>query len=255
MLESYRRSYYENRYDTTVYSANTILSIILELLPTINSAVDIGCGVGTWLSVLQEKGIKDIQGVDGSWVDQDLLVIPQACFRQADLTTPTTLPRRYDLAISLEVAEHLPPDCAKGFVAMLADLADCVLFSAAIPRQGGRAHLNEQWPDYWAELFGALDYAVHDLIRPRIWYDSQIPFWYRQNTLLFCRRHNSENASLLSSGLDICTMPLNVVHPELYLLKANVQVQTGGKSRFSLFRSLQGYVTRRCSEKAGRGTV
>lgn len=147
-MRAYKNIYYRNRNAATHHSAQTILSMVLEWFPTIHSVADFGCGVGAWLAASKEKGIQEIQGVDGKWVNQDLLVIPRECFMIADLNAPISLPRRFDLAISLEVAEHLPEQCAKGFVDSLVKASDLVLFSAAIPQQGGRNHYNEQWPDY-----------------------------------------------------------------------------------------------------------
>jgi hypothetical protein len=216
-MKAYPEAIFNARHAKTIYSANTILSILLERIPEIGSAIDIGCGVGTWLSVLQGKGIQEIKGLDGKWVDPNLLVIPRACFEQVDLRKTIKLHDRYDLAISLEVAEHLPPDRAEEFVFLLTELSDFVLFSAAIPFQGGRHHLNEQWQHYWVKLFGALDYDVYDFIRPKIWKDTQIPYWYKQNILFFCKRQKSVDIGLDPPILPSSLLPLDVVHPDLYL--------------------------------------
>lgn len=216
-MKTYDREYYQERQRRTKYSARVILEILLQQCAPVGSAVDVGCGVGTWLSVLAEKGVSDIQGVDGPWVEQDLLVIPADRFRRTNLGEPLRLGRRYDLAISLEVAEHLPPDRAEGFIAMLTDLSDQVLFSAAVPRQGGSRHLNERWQSYWARLFDARGYDVHDFIRARIWNDEQMPYWYRQNTLFFTRRGTTAQGRMEARRTGAAVMPLDVVHPFLFL--------------------------------------
>ncbi|MSS76123.1 MAG: methyltransferase domain-containing protein, partial [Methyloglobulus sp.] len=77
--------FYQSRHQQTQYAANTILTLALAALPKTKSAVDFGCGVGTWLTVLKEKGVEDIQGFDGSWVEQSLLEIPKQNFRQVNL--------------------------------------------------------------------------------------------------------------------------------------------------------------------------
>jgi SAM-dependent methyltransferase len=110
--------------------------------------VDVGCGDGAWLSVFRELGVNHRFGLDGDYVDRRLLQIPQDQFSATDLSLPFRLPCTFDLAVSLEVAEHLPPQSAEDFVDSLTRLAPVVLFSAAIPLQGGTHHLNEQWPDY-----------------------------------------------------------------------------------------------------------
>jgi SAM-dependent methyltransferase len=245
LVSTYSREYYATRYANTIYSANTILDIVLGHLPTIHSAVDIGCGVGTWLAALRERGVANIEGLDGSWVDQELLVIPRTCFHYVDLTTSTIeLPQKYDLAISLEVAEHLPPDRAETFVSYLTALSNYVLFSAAIPFQGGVGHVNERWQHYWAELFEARDCVVHDFIRPRIWNDTKIPFWYRQNMFLFSKVTSS-------SPVKIGSMPLDVVHPDLYM-RPDMNPQLGVRSSFKLFlRALRDYLSKASTDRTG----
>src|SRR3546814_17519339 len=52
--------WYDERPQPTVYSAETILSLLLPCLPPVRSAVDRGCGVGPWLSVLQARGAQDL---------------------------------------------------------------------------------------------------------------------------------------------------------------------------------------------------
>ena len=244
-MKRYSRDFYDTRHQRTVYSANTILSIIFSRIPEIDSAVDIGCGVGTWLSVLREKGVKDILGIDGEWMDKDLLVIPGDCFQAVDLSqTIVPAARKFDLAISLEVAEHLPADRSQGFVAMLTEFADCVLFSAAVPNQGGLNHINEQWPSYWVDLFRKRSYAVCDLIRPRIWHNKGIPFWYRQNVLLFMKQAQRDETLGESSLLGADPRIMDVVHPDSNSARAQAAVGVGGGSRL-LLRSIRRCVRNR----------
>ena len=238
-MKAYPQEFYASMRDKTTYLANTILDIVLQRIPAVHSAVDVGCGVGNWLAVLREKGASEIQGLDGSWVDQDLLAIPRSSFKQVDLSrSAIELPRRYDLAISLEVAEHLPPDRAEEFVTSLTALSDHVLFSAAIPFQGGINHLNEQWQHYWADLFAARGYGVHDFIRPRIWNDSKIPFWYRQNAFLFSNQATADD----TPSHDAWSLPLDLVHPRLYQRYA-AQAQSSVRGSLRHFhRSLRDYI-------------
>ena len=70
----------------------------------------------------------------------------------------------------LEVAEHIPPECADIFVESLTwGLAPVIMFSAAVPGQGGTLHLNEQWPAYWASKFAQHGYVLIDCLRPQLW--------------------------------------------------------------------------------------
>lgn len=228
-MSEYDRAFYQDRYARTLHSANAILDHVLELLPPVRRAVDLGCGVGTWLSVLRERGAEQVCGLDGAWVDLELLAIPRANFRQANLSQPIALDHRYDLAISLEVAEHLPPERAPGFVSDLCALSDFVLFAAAIPRQGGVHHVNEQWPDYWARLFVERGYEVHDVVRSCFWNDEKIPFWYKQNTFLFVERGRRQELKLRTER--VTALPLRLVHPELFLERAAVAASADGGIR------------------------
>ena len=91
----------------------------------------------------------------------------------------------FELTQSFEVAEHLYAQYAPNFIKLLTSLSDIILFSAAIPYQGGVHHVNEQPPAYWAELFAQNDYVCIDCIRSQIWNNESISTWYSQNILLF----------------------------------------------------------------------
>src|SRR5438552_12072354 len=154
--------------EATRDSARAIVPTIIDLLRPA-SMVDIGCGSGYWLAAATEIGMKDTLCVDGVWALKTQLAIPRQRFLEHDLRDPLKLGRRFDVALSLEVAEHLPESCAQTFVENLCELADRVVFSAAIPGQGGRNHLNEQWPGYWFDIFRRCGYECYDVLRIKIW--------------------------------------------------------------------------------------
>ena len=218
-MSQYKTAFYADRHESSVYSANVILNHVQEVLPSIRSALDLGCGVGTWLSVLHQKGVDEICGVDGPWVDTSLLEIPESKFRIADLEKSVAFDRKYDIAISLEVAEHLSPSCASTFVDSLTAASDFVLFSGAIPFQGGSNHVNEQWPEYWVALFEARGYEVVDCVRSSIWTDDRIPTWYRQNTFLYVRRERLSDVNIEKGGRPFPT--LAVVNPDSFVNKVS----------------------------------
>jgi SAM-dependent methyltransferase len=188
-------------------SAREILPLVLDLVKPA-SVIDIGCGTGNWLAIAHELGVREILGIDGPWVKAQLAIPPEK-FVEHDLSTPLKLNRRFDLALSLEVAEHLPASVARIFVQSLCDAADVVVFSAAIPGQGGRRHVNEQWPAYWAELFQEFRYSCYDFLRSRIWNNPRVTWHYAQNCLIFARA-----GSLHSFGEP--AIPLPLVHPVLW---------------------------------------
>ena len=220
-MKTYDSYFYSSRYEWTAQAAGRILDLVLPRLPPVHSALDVGCGVGAWLSILKERGVADVAGVDGAWVDEQLLKIPADKFRRADLSSPLNLERKFDLAISLEVAEHLPPTRADGFVGELTRAADFVLFSAAIPFQGGYGHVNEQWQSHWAEMFARRGFSVRDWIRPRLWTDRTIPVWYRENLLLFVAERRLGELAPAPDGTPDAVIPLDLVHPEAYLSKVD----------------------------------
>ena len=191
-------------------AASRIVPIISKMFKP-QSVLDVGCGTGDFLKIFSEQGITDLAGVDGTWLDMTKLVVPQEMIRICDLEQGFNFSRRYDVVLCLEVAEHLQESAAEQLVSSLVTHGDVIIFSAAIPYQGGQNHINEQWIDYWQQKFEKHNYHLHDLIRPLIWNDSEIFWWYRQNIFVCI----AGNASVTAGHTDINSY----VHPELYLAK------------------------------------
>ena len=154
-------------------SAREVIPVVRQFIEP-KSVVDVGCGIGTWLSEFENAGITDCLGIDGGYVDREQLLIERERFQVHDLEMPLNLDRRFDLAVSLEVAEHLPAACADTFVESLTRLSSAILFSAAIPRQGGDHHVNEQWPEYCQERFERHGYVVVDCLRRLLWRNANV---------------------------------------------------------------------------------
>jgi SAM-dependent methyltransferase len=183
----YGRDFFEKINPDSLQSANVIVTILMDILHP-QSVVDIGCGTGSWLSVFKKSGVNKILGIDGIYVGMMPHQIDKDEFISLDLRKPFTLPETFDLALCLEVAEHLPPRSAHNLVNSLVGISQVILFSAAVPGQGGVHHVNEQWPEYWEKLFSEADYTLLDPIRPLIWQDPRVAWYYRQNCLLFVKR-------------------------------------------------------------------
>jgi SAM-dependent methyltransferase len=177
--------------------------------------VDLGCGTGVWLAEFKRHGVRDIVGVDGVHVDAAQLVIHPDQFIAADLTEPLRLNAQFDLAMSLEVAEHLSADKSDQLVESLTLLAPVVLFSAAIPDQGGQHHVNEQWPSYWIERFQQRGYESFDPFRRVLWERSDVDWWYAQNVMLFIRNDELWRFPNLTSWVDSGFAAY--VHPRNYI--------------------------------------
>jgi hypothetical protein len=181
--------YYDDKFfdwvdSGAVRSAREMLPIVMRQME-VESVVDVGCGRGAWLSIWKSLGVADFVGLDGSYVDTKHLHVLAEQFVAVDLVGRWQLNRKFDLAQCLEVGEHLPIDAAPGLVRSLCQLADVVLFSAAVPGQGGEMHINEQEPTWWAKLFASQGYRMFDSIRSHTRANRFIEPWYRHNVFLY----------------------------------------------------------------------
>jgi SAM-dependent methyltransferase len=248
--EHYTKTFYQEMRNGARLSAEVMVPIVLQMIPA-SSVVDVGCGDGTWLAAFHKFGIKDFLGIDGDYVQAEDLQIAPKYFQPLDLSKPFRLERRFDLAISLEVAEHLPRDSASSFIESLIRLAPAVLFSAAIPLQGGNNHVNEQWPDVWAALFREYDYLPIDFIRRRVWKNKSVDWWYVQNTILFAEaKYVAGNATLKSELEQTNLEQLSLVHPRTYLevLRSAAPIDRGVRYALKQFLvSLKNAVNRKTS--------
>lgn len=210
-FNEYTPEFYAKQQERSRSSAHAILPLVLRVVPAQN-AIDVGCGIGTWTAELISLGVK-AEGIDGQYVLQNELHIPRNQFRPVDLDrlpSPTDI-GRYDLALCMEVAEHLKPENGPAFVRFLTELAPNILFGAAIPGQGGRGHLNERWQSYWVSLFGDMGFHCRDIVRSAVWYNEAVEPWYAQNTFLFTKTPQLD--------LPESTLPLDLVHPRTFTMK------------------------------------
>jgi len=197
----------------SISSAEQIIPLVLEYVNP-KSVLDVGCGVGTWLSVWEKKGISDILGVDGDYVKREELLIEESKFIAVDLEKGLNIDRKFDLVSCLEVAEHINPSFAEKLIHSLCSLSDVILFSAAIPGQEGTLHVNEQYPSYWANIFTKNNFIPIDCIRKNIWDNEKVSYWYRQNVLVYVNKRCIQNFERLELEANQ-TNPnfLNLVHP------------------------------------------
>ena len=183
-MEKYTKEWYKSFCGKSKESADYIVPIIMDLFAP-KSVVDLGCGVGTWLRAFKENGAAKVTGYDGDYVEKSQLYIDETEFIPYDLNKRIDTNEKYDLAMSVEVAEHIERENAKQFVENLTNLSNIIVFSAAIPNQGGRNHINEQWPAYWQEIFASYGYSAFDCIRNIIWDNEDIRYWYAQNIMIY----------------------------------------------------------------------
>ena len=210
----YDAGFFEALAEGTKRSAGIVTPMLIELFQP-GSVVDVGCGTGLWLAAFRQRGVADVCGVDGPWVPRAELQIPAALFHQHDLSRSLELGRRFDLALCLEVAEHLPPEAAEPLVESLTRLAPVVVFSAAIPFQRGDGHINEQWPSFWSGLFAARGYRRLPDLRHRFWSNPSVEVWYRQNLLCFVAAESHRRFPCAEER--VAGEPVDIVHPDLFV--------------------------------------
>ncbi len=209
--------FYNSIQEDSQTSAKEISPLVLKFIQP-KSIVDVGCGVGTWLSVFKEFGIKDCLGIDGDHIDKKKLQIPLEDFLLFNFKKPLKIDKQFDLVMSLEFAQYLPSEYAETFIDSITKLGSVILFSAAIPSQGGTGHLNEQWPSYWVQHFQRNKYLVIDCLRKEIWNKKNVAPWYAQNILIFVQQDSIEKYPLLKRELENTNASqLALVHPKIYL--------------------------------------
>jgi SAM-dependent methyltransferase len=230
----YDGDFFEQLSARSLASARIVLREVFTAVP-VRSVVDVGCGVGSWLRAAHEFGATRCLGIDGDYVDRTRLLVDTSEFRAQDLengrlTSVVRGGETFDLALSMEVAEHLSSGRAASFIGEICGLGDFVLFSAAIPDQGGTHHVNEQWPDYWAALFDSQGFACFDVLRNRLWNEDGCDYWYIQNGLLFARRASAAAERLSRLGPPT-QAPLALVHPRRFVQA--VRELSGERERLS----------------------
>ncbi len=248
---AYDQNWHMAHGDRTQESARRILRHLSTVMP-FRSVVDVGCGHGHWLEAARALDVMQVAGLDGPWNDPAALRFPREDYRGVDFTGPWVIEGSFDLAICLEVAEHLREADAERLVQNLTGASDTVLFGAAIPFQGGYRHITERWQSWWAAKFASRGFEPFDLIRPLFWTDEAVHVWYRQNALVYVK---TANPARVEAGRQAATaaaaqgLPLDIVHPERFLEIASYR----SIAFRPLLRRFPGAFVRKLADRFGSG--
>jgi len=203
---TYDREFFDWVAHGAARSAANLIPVLMPLAPA--SVLDVGCGRGVWLQQWRKLGVSDVIGVDGDYVARESLVVPSECFIPHDLQQPLRLGRKFDVVECLEVAEHIPEAAAEILIDSLCTHGGVILFSAAVPGQGGEFHVNEQPYSYWRAKFRTRGYAMLDVIRPQVIANLRVEPWYRYNCFLFVSKGCLSTVPEVWRNLDITESPV-----------------------------------------------
>lgn len=183
-------------------SAKTIATSILSDF-VVKSVVDVGCGTGALLEALRDRGC-NVFGLEYSQTALDYCHSRQLDVMKFDLKRDAfTGDRTFDVAVSMEVAEHLPDMVSDRYIDLLANLSPVIVFTSAPPGQGGADHVNEQPPSYWATKFQQRGFERAEAISQR-WRENwraagDVESWYYKNLMLF-RRVSGDQKGMKAPG-------------------------------------------------------
>lgn len=215
----YGKDFYNGQIIGSLQSAQVYLYHLFSIWGVPESVADLGCGRGAWLATCLDMGAKRVVGFDGAWNSQGDMLDQSIEFFPTDLEKSLSRTDSFDLAISLEVAEHLQPESSDTFVESLSSLSDALLFGAAFTGQPGANHINTRPHSFWAGKFFDRGYALFDVFRPTFWNDERVEPCYRQNTFVYVKPGHSLYQALINGGYepDREGRMIDCVHPAVYI--------------------------------------
>jgi len=191
----YDSDYYDR--DVEGPAARSAGSIANSILNDFNATcvIDVGCGTGALLEALHDKGC-EVFGLEYAEAALGYCRARRLNVAKFDLERNVFNDNRtFDVAVSMEVAEHLPETVADRYVDLLTRLSRVVVFTAAPPGQGGTDHVNEQPPSYWISKFQRRGFEHAEALSLR-WRESwmaagDVQSWYYNNLMIFRRSERS----------------------------------------------------------------
>jgi SAM-dependent methyltransferase len=240
----YNSKFYRGQSGGSAASAKAIVPTICELTKP-KSVLDVGCGIGAWGLEFKRNGVADVCGIDGPWVDKSQVLLSREEFVAFDFLSneapPPQLPReKFDLVVSFEVLEHIEKSKAESLVRFMTSKTDVVIAGAAPPGQGGRNHVNEQWPEYWVQQFAKFGFVAFDILRPLLWHTPHVEPPYVQNSIMYFRGSVPQTIKERGESIAISALgsPRSIIHPAMFLHKANKLEKLRRRSVSGIFKRI-----------------
>ena len=231
LIIKYAKKYINNFYNGSLkhdlqnnqYSACKYLKVVKQVIK-INSIIDFGAGTGAWLHAAKSLGIDKLFGIEKHYqIDiKGAKILKQNVFDKVDF--------RADIAVSVEVGEHILPEKSSTFIDVITSSSDIVIFGAANTHQSGDAHINCREVGFWKNLFKNRGFKLVDLFRQQFWNCRKINKAYVQNIFLYVKRESKYSSAFSSIPL------LDIPHPEII----NPHQINKYRSHPILFRNIKG---------------
>lgn len=231
MVTNSSEIYGKEFYDETARRAKNAAEICAQVLKkfvNVKSVIDVGAGTGVWTRVFLEQfpDIRLAQVVDldkrnflpFNNIGSDTRLILSSCNFETDAFVSEDI---FDLGICTEVLEHIDMRAANFVLSQLAKSCRLLIFSAAVPGQGGTHHINEQTLAYWSNLLKSFGFSPLDVLRHELKGESNsVPDYYANNCLLWVNR-KLDGLTLIDfhTLIDQQMMPVWDVRPSLLRLR------------------------------------
>lgn len=213
-IPNYSHKYFDKHKMAARKSARHVVPFVMSVIRPISIA-DIGCGSGQWTKEFISNGVKRAYAFDAfaspCWGVADNSVD----FQKIDLEDCVADFPDVELVCWLEVAEHLSKSSCNRILSYIVERTDAILFSCAVPGQGGTGHISERRLSDWVSDFKEFGFCCQDILRPRFWNDENISWWYRQNAVIFAKENSVASNAIRSFRLPTFR-GMDLIHPDLF---------------------------------------
>ena len=147
--------------------------------------LDFGCSSGIYVRELENH----VETLGFEFSEEAVKRAVSAKVTRCDLTLPIDLQKTEStLGLCLEVLEHIDDSSWRPVLENITKLCDRVIFSAAIPGQGGIGHINCRPKLDWIRRFHGLGWVVdldhtHHMLTHML--NGYHMGWFRQNVVVF----------------------------------------------------------------------